>query len=244
VSDGAVSFYLDRFVRSRVSKITYGTFCHIQFDPASPDHQQRLGKTFTSVSGKRRVRDAFDVILPKVHRPFAISPPPSSLNLSCSTRKLRRLRNSRLRISGKPSLRRSSEPQPFLCGAIAELWRSPSGKMLIPVTSKFPLRLSRIILTSFYTENYNKLCTIDIDLSHLPLTPLSRPSGGGRYYRLDYDIVLLFGLTELKALVAWKQNVRFSLIISLLLSLNVFVQGVERRSETKIVYDPDPRCDD
>jgi hypothetical protein len=66
VSDGALSFYHDHFVRTRVSKITYGNFCHIPFDPSAPDHQQRLSKTFTSVSGNRRISDSFDVILPKV----------------------------------------------------------------------------------------------------------------------------------------------------------------------------------
>ena len=84
--------------------------------------------------------------------------------------------------------------------------------MLIPVIPKVPRDPSNSCSTSFYTENFAKICTIDIDLSRLPLNPLSKPFGGGRYYRLDYDIVLLFGLTELKALIAWKQNVRFLLI--------------------------------
>jgi len=32
-------------------------------------------------------------------------------------------------------------------------------------------------------------------------------SGEGMFYRVDFDIVLLFGLTELEAMVAWKENV-------------------------------------
>jgi len=66
ISDGVLFSYLDRFVQRWVSEITYGTFCHIPFNPALPDHQQRLGNTFTSLSGKRRIRDSFDIILPKV----------------------------------------------------------------------------------------------------------------------------------------------------------------------------------
>lgn len=66
VSDGAISFYLDHFVRTRVSKVTYGNFCHIPFEPYQPDHQQRVKNTFMSVSGSRRISDAFDVILAKV----------------------------------------------------------------------------------------------------------------------------------------------------------------------------------
>ena len=33
------------------------------------------------------------------------------------------------------------------------------------------------------------------------------PSGEGTFYRFEYDIVLLFGLTELEAKVAWKEDV-------------------------------------
>jgi len=39
------------------------------------------------------------------------------------------------------------------------------------------------------------------------LRPQSKTTGAGTFYRLDYDIVLLFGMTELKAQVAWKENV-------------------------------------
>lgn len=55
-------------------------------------------------------------------------------------------------------------------------------------------------------ENYTKLCTINVDLSHLPLTARPKATGPGLFYRLDYEIVLLFGLTELKAQVAWKEK--------------------------------------
>ena len=57
------------------------------------------------------------------------------------------------------------------------------------------------------TDRYTKLCTIEIDLSHLPLSPRTKPAAAGVYYRLDYEIVLQFGLTELKAQVAWKEDV-------------------------------------
>ena len=57
-------------------------------------------------------------------------------------------------------------------------------------------------------ENYSRLCKIVTDLSTLPLTTRQNPTGE-TYYRADYDIVLSFGLTELKAQVAWQdENVR------------------------------------
>jgi hypothetical protein len=71
------------------------------------------------------------------------------------------------------------------------------------------LAFSFIIMCQPYDThlaNYAKLCNIEADLSHLPLTPL-RGSQGGTYYRVDYDVVLLFGLTELKAMIAWEEEV-------------------------------------
>ena len=56
-------------------------------------------------------------------------------------------------------------------------------------------------------DNYTKLCTIQVDISHLPLSRRSRFPAGGNIYCLDYDIVLLFGLTELQAMLTWKENV-------------------------------------
>ena len=66
VSDGAISFYLDHFVRTRVSKLTYGNFCSNAYDRNDPDHLARLSTSFTSVSGRRMLPDAFDIILAKV----------------------------------------------------------------------------------------------------------------------------------------------------------------------------------
>ena len=66
VSDGAISFYLDHFVRTRVSTVTYGTFCSKPYDPSDPEHVRRQGNTFTNPSGSKMINDMFDIILPKV----------------------------------------------------------------------------------------------------------------------------------------------------------------------------------
>ena len=84
-------------------------------------------------------------------------------------------------------------------------------------------------------ENYTRLCTIKKDLSRLPLPPLSKPSGKGIYYHLDYEVILLFGLTELKAMVAWKQNVSSVLVLLHPILTSVFRvlnNGVQRRLYT------------
>ena len=58
-----------------------------------------------------------------------------------------------------------------------------------------------------FADNYTKLCTIEADLSRVPLFPRPKATGKGSFYRVDYEIVLLFGMTELKALIAWKEKV-------------------------------------
>jgi len=188
VSDGAISFYLDHFVRTRVSKITYGNFCHIPYDQNSPDHTSRSHKVFISVSGNKRISESFDIILPK--------------NTQVSeTKEFRR-----------SYFRESASPNDFRSGSFS-VW-CYRGNVATPKWKDVDY------------NNYTKLCTIEADLSRLPLLPKPKASGKGSFYRVDYDIVLLFGMTELKAQVAWKEK------------------GKEQRSATKIVYDPDTTNDD
>jgi hypothetical protein len=51
------------------------------------------------------------------------------------------------------------------------------------------------------------LCTIEADLSQAPVLTQPKATGTGSFYSVKYDIILLFGMTELKAQVAWKENV-------------------------------------
>ena len=57
------------------------------------------------------------------------------------------------------------------------------------------------------------LCTIEADLSRVRLFPRPKASGQGNFYRVDYDIILLFGLTELNAQIAWKEDVSDFLVV-------------------------------
>jgi len=75
-------------------------------------------------------------------------------------------------------------------------------------------------------NNYTKLCTIEVDVSRAAIHTLPNASGMGSFYQVDCEIILLFGMTELKAQVSWMEN------------------GKEKRSEAKIVYDPDTTNDD
>jgi len=55
---------------------------------------------------------------------------------------------------------------------------------------------------------FSTLCTVTADTCQTAkiLKPL-RGVDGKQYYRFNYDVVLLFGLTELKAQISWMEDV-------------------------------------
>jgi hypothetical protein len=67
---------------------------------------------------------------------------------------------------------------------------------------------------------FSTLCTVTADTSQLAysLQPL-RGIGGIEYYHLEFDVVLQFGLTELKAQISWME------------------EGEEKRCPAQVVYD-------
>ena len=52
------------------------------------------------------------------------------------------------------------------------------------------------------------LCTIEADLSRIVVTRYidKAKKRKGWFYRVDYDNILLFGMTELKAQVIWMES--------------------------------------
>ncbi|KAM6497400.1 hypothetical protein JOM56_007873 [Amanita muscaria] len=70
-------------------------------------------------------------------------------------------------------------------------------------------------------DSFHSTCVIKADVTNAKKNmkrryePLTKKS----YYQFSHDVVMLFGLTELKAYVTWKEN------------------GIEKRSEAVVVYD-------
>ena len=61
MADGAVSYHLDHFVQTRVSKLTYGSITVINYDSSNPEH---LGRpTLICASGIKWIDKVFSVIL-------------------------------------------------------------------------------------------------------------------------------------------------------------------------------------
>ena len=71
--------------------------------------------------------------------------------------------------------------------------------------------------TQGQTDKFETLCYVEADLSTAPYT--SKLSATGKmFYKRSYDIILLVGLTELKAQVSWidSETVRAHIILYLI----------------------------
>lgn len=78
---------------------------------------------------------------------------------------------------------------------------------------------------------FTTMCEVIADTSKLVHSLRGREAPGGMYYyRLEFDVILLFGLTELKAQISWMHEVR---LITMLMSRKLChlhsLQGVEER---------------
>ncbi|KAF9524973.1 hypothetical protein CPB83DRAFT_871039 [Crepidotus variabilis] len=56
---------------------------------------------------------------------------------------------------------------------------------------------------------YSTLCYVEADLSHIPMPGKYSNHIHGLFYDVTFDVILALGLTEFKAFIAWRENVRF-----------------------------------
>ncbi|KAF5317360.1 hypothetical protein D9611_003531 [Ephemerocybe angulata] len=180
VSNGAVSFYLDSAVTSRVARLTYGIEVYVDYNSTDYEHIKRGHRVSVhSTKGIPILTAAFSSILPK-----------------------------NTRVKSDREFRRSFETT---------------------AAHRVGLRSHEVDILSYRgssanpewidddTDLYPAVCTVKADTSSL--TPRVRTSPRGlKYYAISFDVVLLFGLTELKAQIAYKEN------------------GVERRGPAEVVF--------
>ena len=62
-------------------------------------------------------------------------------------------------------------------------------------------------MTNHSAEYFEDNCVITGDLTRLRPSLMVHRNGSREYYRFEVDVVLLFGLTELKAQIAWMEDV-------------------------------------
>ncbi|KIL61939.1 hypothetical protein M378DRAFT_34206, partial [Amanita muscaria Koide BX008] len=70
VADGAISWYLYRYVSSRVAKYSYGVPVELEFDPTNPEHTCRESTKFTYANGKYCIPGGFSTIMKRDTRVF------------------------------------------------------------------------------------------------------------------------------------------------------------------------------
>jgi len=54
---------------------------------------------------------------------------------------------------------------------------------------------------------FSTLCYVEADISHVKLAPRRSLHTSMVYYRVDFDVIFSFGLTELKACISWMEDV-------------------------------------
>jgi len=163
VAVGAISFYIDRFVKGRILRFTYGTPYSAAYDPLDPEHVKREHNTYINLLGEKRVRGAFATMLSKGTKVF----------------------EDREIIKSMHVAREGAPPRDALARMI-----------------KYDGNLREPRWTDTEKERFETLCHVAADISAAPSRPKVGISGKMCYYR-QYDVVLLVGLTELKAQIRW-----------------------------------------
>ncbi|KAG1844158.1 hypothetical protein DFJ58DRAFT_29856 [Suillus subalutaceus] len=164
IADGAVSYFIDHLVSSRVSRFTYGTECSVPFDPFDVEHHARQKEIYRNVSGILALPRAFASILTKGTQV-----------------------SEQQEFSKTFAIRRYSQAA---CNQVEVDIMSYRG--LLPKPDWMDIERSL----------FSTLCTVRADTSKIAekLTPKCAAEGS-TYYAMEIKVILLFGLTELKAVI-------------------------------------------
>ncbi|KDQ52423.1 hypothetical protein JAAARDRAFT_483334 [Jaapia argillacea MUCL 33604] len=181
VADGALSFYLDHFVSTRVAKTAYGTSCNRIYRPDDPTHLARYPQSFVDAEGWLLLPNGFTAILSK----------------GTSV----------------------SEDREYRCSLVFDVAHAQELNSAIADITVYRGADPVPQWTDINPGMFETLCTVVGDTSGAAASALPRRGRHGKlYYRLKFQVVLLFGLAELKAQIAWREK------------------GKELRSPAKIVY--------
>lgn len=89
----------------------------------------------------------------------------------------------------------------------------PNGwtRNLVSLVTQSPMRMADKWFQM--QARFTTMCHVIADTSTIAhsLRPQQAP-GGGDYYSLHFDVILLFGLTELRAQISWNDQVRLVIL--------------------------------
>ncbi|KAL0571653.1 hypothetical protein V5O48_010311 [Marasmius crinis-equi] len=177
---GGVSYYIDRIVSSRVCRHTYGIHCHIDYHPADPEHLRRKNNVVKSDIGKLELHTAFNIILKK----------------GTTVREGTEFKKAYF-------VARRSEDHPDLNNISQDI-------LVYEGPEEHPCWMDE-----GQDRHFRKLATLFAATGHLPKRLIRSVIKGPRrkgsprsswYWQIDYDIILLFGGTQLHAQLAWEDE--------------------------------------
>ncbi|KAJ3738778.1 hypothetical protein DFH05DRAFT_1553084 [Lentinula detonsa] len=200
VSDGGVSFYLDHFVGFRMARCSYGIHSSHIYESWNPEHQRR--GFFTSLDDRTLVKDSFSLILKKGIQITQAQEFRQSFQYTTSYR-LRNISENILAYQGIDNNPSWIDVDP---GAYLKIHANKPSLVSISTFQRCIPLLAQLL------PMFQRLLRRFLHLK-------TRQASCITIHRLNFDIVLLFGLTELQAQIAWKEN------------------GLEKRSPAKIVYE-------
>ncbi len=180
---------------------------YTHYDYLDEEHVRRSAKTFVDLSGTRSLDGQYSVILAKVMSLFYMSWP-----LSLNVINIQGVLVSEETEFRKSYYRLARSLSDF--GTITtSVWRY-SGKRAHPKWMDVDegLRAPNLatLLSIPRADDYSLYCSVTADTSIVAksLHP-QRRADGTYYYKLTFDVVMLFGMTELKAQLAWIEDVSY-----------------------------------
>jgi len=188
--------------------MTYGLRATTSYDPTDVQHKARENKVVTSATGQRGLPDRFHAILHKVklkHWYYSTRSNGTFQGVSVSEeREFRRDFRREVRAEDIDTLKTIREKIVAYQGnEVNPTWMDIDPGYLSCLLVSLNARL---MVSS--TASYPVTCIIVADMREC-INSLKPYHGlnGGLYYLIAYDIILSFGTTELKAQVAWQEDV-------------------------------------
>ena len=114
--------------------------------------------------------------------------------------------NFGIRFRLRKEIQQTLACRPYASSATEAVYPTRNGWIKIDASSFYSL--SHILaLIWIIAASFSTLCTIRANLSEATKDLILKKRASGQvYYQLDYDVIVLFGLTELQAYLAWKSK--------------------------------------
>ena len=221
----------NHLVASRVARATYGVVYALPVKETDEEHLRRKQQWERDPTGDCYVPGYFESKLHRVRfvRRVACDILTESTPIARVLQSAREW-NSGIHFRSRKEVQQTLACRPYASCAIEVVYPTRNGWIRIDASS-FHFLPRVLALTWIIVASFSTLCTIRADLSvAVKDLVLKEKASGQVYYQLDYAVIILFGLTELQAFLAWNSRVSRDAIQppAFLIKLS-FQEGAERR---------------